>query len=49
MTQRERMTVARPALFGAFRERRTRGQARRARLDRVYTAVAWLQRRWRRR
>ena len=45
MTGPERVTVTEPPLFDGFRERRTRGQRRRAARDRVYSAIAAVQRR----
>jgi hypothetical protein len=39
MNAPERLTVTAPALFDGFRDRRTGGQRRRARMGRVYTLV----------
>lgn len=45
MIEREHMEIQAPPLFDGFRERRTRGQRRRAAMDRVYTAIHRLKQR----
>jgi len=45
VTEPERMAVSAPPLFDRFRERRTRGQRRRAVMHRVYSAIAAIRRR----
>jgi hypothetical protein len=49
MSGPENRPVEAPALFDGFRERRTRGQRVRAAKGVVYTAIARVQRMWRRR